>query len=198
MHDLSLTKASSEERANVIATLVLAFAGDPVERWLYPEPGHYLESFPTFLDAFGGRAFDEGTVWRSGDFGAVAMWLPPGAEQDGQAIVDLLAASVPRHKHEDMYLALEQMDEAHPRFPHWYLPWLGVDPSVQGQGLGSRLLRHCLRFVDETKQPAYLETPNPRTIPFYERHGFEVTGATQAGRCPPITFMSRRASAKAS
>ncbi len=193
MHDLPLIKASSEERANVIATLVLAFAGDPVERWLYPEARHYLESFPSFLDAFGGRAFDEGTVWRSEDFGAVAMWLPPGAQQDGEAIVELLTASVPRNKHEDMYLALEQMDAAHPRFPHWYLPWLGVDPSVQGQGLGSRLLRHCLAFIDETRQPAYLETPNPRTIPFYERHGFEVTGATQAGRCPPITFMSRRA-----
>src|SRR5664280_534725 len=37
-------------------------------------------------------------------------------------------------------------------------------------------------------------TPNPRTISFYERHGFEVAGLAQAGDCPPITFMLRKAS----
>jgi hypothetical protein len=41
--------------------------------------------------------------------------------------------------------------------------------------------------------PAFLETPNPRTIPFYERHGFEVTSVAQAGACPPVTSMLRAA-----
>jgi ribosomal protein S18 acetylase RimI-like enzyme len=85
------------------------------------------------------------------------------------------------------------METAHPRFPHWYLPWFGVDADVQGAGRGSHLMTDCLRAVDRTDLPAYLETPNPRTIGFYERHGFRVTGATETEQCPPITFMLRQA-----
>jgi hypothetical protein len=39
--------------------------------------------------------------------------------------------------------------------------------------------------VDEDHLPAYLETPNPRTIPFYERYAFEVTGEAQTGSRDP-------------
>jgi ribosomal protein S18 acetylase RimI-like enzyme len=83
------------------------------------------------------------------------------------------------------------MDAAHPTFPHWYLPWLGVDPARRGTGLGGDLLEQCLAIVDADRLPAYLETPNPRTISFYERHGFEVTSMATAGECPPVTSMLR-------
>jgi ribosomal protein S18 acetylase RimI-like enzyme len=92
-----------------------------------------------------------------------------------------------------MFAVMGQMQEAHPTYPHWYLPWLGVDPAVQGRGLGTRLLQPCLDTVDQSRLPAYLETPNPRTIPFYKRLGFEVTGEAQAGTSPPITCMLRQA-----
>jgi GNAT superfamily N-acetyltransferase len=171
----------------------LAFAADPVERWLYPEPRQYLSHFPRFLAAFGGRAFAERTVWSLGEFSAVAVWLPPGAEADGDAITTLLAETVTPDKHDDTFAVLGQMDTAHPTYRHWYLPWFAVDTALQGRGLGSQLMKPCLQIIDATHLPAYLETPSPRTIPFYQRHGFEVTGEAQAGACPPITFMLRAA-----
>jgi ribosomal protein S18 acetylase RimI-like enzyme len=170
---------------------VVAFAADPVERWLYPEPGQYLECFPRFLAAFGGRAFDAQAVWRLGGFSAIALWLPPGIEADGDAITAVLADSVSSDKHADMFAVLSQMEAAHPSYPHWYLPWFGVDTALQGRGLGGELMKPCLARVDDSHLPAYLETPNPRTIAFYQRAGFEVTGEAQAGDCPPVTFMLR-------
>ena len=193
MSELSFSPVGEIEQARALATLVLAFAADPVERWLYPEPEQYLTHFPRFLAAFGGRAFDERTVWRLGEFSAVALWLPPDAEPDGDAITTVLAESVAPQQHDDMFAVLGQMDAAHPTYPHWYLPWFGVDAARQGRGLGSQLMRPCLGLVDESHLPAYLETPNPVTIPFYERLGFEVTGEAQAGSCPPITSMLRAA-----
>jgi ribosomal protein S18 acetylase RimI-like enzyme len=189
----AITAVRPDQRDRALATLVLAFAGDPVERWLYPEPRDYLVHFPAFLAAFGGEAFERRTVWMLGAFSAVALWLPPGAEPDGQAVVDQLERSVEPGKHADLFAVLEQMQTAHPTDPHWYLPWLGVDPASQGGGLGGRLLSACLAVVDESRLPAYLETPNPRNLSFYRRHGFEVTGTAQAGGCPPVTFMLRRA-----
>lgn len=173
--------------------LVSAFTDDPVERWLYPELPKYLAHFPQFLATFGGAGFDTGTVWSLGDFSAVALWLPPAVGADGDAIGALLTETVSSEKHGDIVSVLEQMAAAHRTYPHWYLPWFGVNAPSQGhgQGLGGELMAHCLDIVDADHLPTYLETPNPRTVPFYERNGFEVTGVVQAGRCPPITFMLR-------
>jgi GNAT superfamily N-acetyltransferase len=179
------------DQPRVIATLVSAFRADPVERWLFPESQEYLARFPEFVAAFGGKAFEQQTAWRLGDFDAVALWIPPGSEPDTDAIVDVLSQSVGAERHDDMFSVLEQMDAAHPTYPHWYLPWLGVDRAHQGTGLGGQLLEQCLAVVDADHLPAFLETPNPRTIPFYERHGFAVTSTARAGTCPPVTSMLR-------
>ena len=72
-----------------------------------------------------------------------------------------------------------------------WLRWFGVEASAQGSGLGATLMLTCLKAVDETGLRAYLETPNPRTISFYERFGFRVTGSTHTADCPSITFMLR-------
>jgi ribosomal protein S18 acetylase RimI-like enzyme len=172
-----------------IATIVAAFADDPVERWLYPEKADYLEHFPRFVEAFAGA----GMVSAVEDFAAVAVWLPPGAEPDGDAIGAVYTATVDAAKHDDVFAVAAQMDDAHPRFAHWYLPWLAVRPERQGAGLGAALLSEGLERVDADGLPAYLETPNPRTIPLYERHGFGVTAVAQAGECPPVTCMLRTA-----
>lgn len=175
-----------------MATLLSAFRADPVERWLYPDEKDYDDYFPRFLTAFGGEAFAHDTVWRLDDFAAVAMWLPPGVEPDGDEVVRVLMATVDEARHSDTMAAIQQMDAAHPRSPHWYLPWLGVDAKVQGTGLGRTLMARSLEAVDDSGLPAYLETPNPLTIPFYERHGFRVTGFTRTEDCPRITFMLRQ------
>lgn len=184
-----MLEAGEEQRA--IDVLVTAFTEDPVIRWLYPEATGYLTDFPAFLRAFGGKAFASHTVWRLGEIGAVALWYGPHVEPDGDAVVAEITRSVANDRHEDVFAVLDQMETAHPTYPHWYLPWFGVEGAQQGKGLGGELMRNCLAFVDRDRLPAYLESPNARNLPFYERHGFEVTGVSQAGACPPVYSMLR-------
>jgi GNAT superfamily N-acetyltransferase len=193
MGRMQFAAVAESERDRAIATLVSAFEDDPVERWLYPDEAEYRRHFPAFIAAFGGDAFRDQTVWRLGDFDAVAFWFRPGRDPDGDAIVRVLVETTSEDLHADSFATLEQMEEGHPAEPHWYLPWFGVDSALQGRGLGTHLMRHCLEIVDETGLPAYLETPNPRTVPFYQRAGFSVTGVAEAGRCPPVTLMQRTA-----
>jgi ribosomal protein S18 acetylase RimI-like enzyme len=181
------------ERERALDTLVVAFTADPVERWLYPEAHEYLRHFPAFLSAFAGKAFAQQTVWGLGACAGVAVWLPPHVDVDGDAVVQVLAETVAPEKLDDTFAVLGQMDDAHPKFPHWYLPWFGVDAAVQARGLGGELMTHCLRVVDNDHLPAYLDSPNPRNLSFYERHGFVVSGEAQAGTCPPIVSMLRAA-----
>ena len=91
-----------------------------------------------------------------------------------------------------MAQVFEQMDGFHPEAPCWYLPLIGVDPTSQGRGYGSALLRYALEHVDRAGAPAYLESSNPRNVALYERHGFEVLGKIQAGSSPTVVPMMRR------
>lgn len=190
MH-LEATRVSEYEHQRAMETLVLAFTADPFIRWMYPRSGQYLRSFPELLQAFGGVALKEGGVWQFGDFAAIALWMPPGVELDGEATLAVFERSVDSGRIDDLLGVFAQMGEAHPTTPHWYLPWFGVDCAMQGQGLGSRLMPPCLRVVDDEHLPAYLDSTNPRNVSFYERHGFEVTGQHQAGDSPPIISMLR-------
>jgi ribosomal protein S18 acetylase RimI-like enzyme len=183
---------AESEQGRALETLVSAFTADPVIRWLYPDAAQHRAHFPEFVAAFGGKGFAEQTVWNLGEFSAVALWLSPGTEPDGEMILTVLTETVSSEQHADTLSVVDQVGEAHPTFPHWYLPWFGVDAALQGKDIGSELMKQCLRIVDD-HLPAYLETRNPRNIPFYERHGFEVTGEARAGVCPPVAFMLRAA-----
>lgn len=72
----------------------------------------------------------------------------------------------------------------------------GADANTPNLGPANPI---CPQRVPDTDglpgndQGKSFETPNPRSLPFYERQGFEVTGKAQAGVCPPITFMLRAA-----
>ena len=65
--------------------------------------------------------------------------------------------------------------------PHWYLPMIGVDPAKQGNGYGSALLKHALERCDGEGKLAYLESSSPKSVPLYQRHGFQLVGTIQVG-----------------
>jgi GNAT superfamily N-acetyltransferase len=189
--DVDLATVSDDERNRATATLLLAFSADPVMRWIYPEPESFVTAFPALLLAFGGRSFIDETVWRLGDFVAVGLWMRPGVDPDGEATIAHLEATATPDRLDDLLAMFGQMEHAHPSTPLWYLPWFGTDCHRQGEGLGSQLMRGCLEIVDRDHLPAYLDSTNPRNVPFYERRGFKVTGQSQAGSSPPIISMLR-------
>jgi len=182
---------AGHQRDAALRTLVAAFENDPLERWMYPTSEQYQQCFPRFLMALGGRAFEAGTAWGTSDLSAIALWLPPSMDPDGEAIAAVLTETVSPDKHPDLQLLADEIARFPPDYPHWYLAWFGVEPATQGVGVGSRLMELCLKFVDADHRPAYLESSNPRNVSFYERHGFVVIGRTQVGSSPPLTFMLR-------
>jgi ribosomal protein S18 acetylase RimI-like enzyme len=184
----SATEAN-QERA--VAVIVLAFAADPVARWVYPDPHQYLSHFPEVVRAFGGNAFEHGTGYHLDGFSGAALWLPPDVQPREEEMGALLQQTVPEQNQEEVFAVLEQMGCYHPTEPHWYLPMIGVDPIKQGKGYGSALMEHALIPCDREQKLAYLESSNPRNIPLYKRHGFEVIGTIQVGSSPPVFPMLR-------
>jgi len=69
---------------------------------------------------------------------------------------------------------LEEVDNAHPKEPHYYLEYLGVEPEQQGKAFGSTIVQHLVSKADEERVGCYLENANPRNNSFYQRFGFQV------------------------
>ena len=55
-----IDRDSEKRRRAVLSALTLAFARDPLSRWLFPEPQAYLTYFPEFTAAFGGPGLSRG------------------------------------------------------------------------------------------------------------------------------------------
>lgn len=55
--------------------------------------------------------------------------------------------------------------------PHWYLLVLAVEPSLQGKGIGSSLLRPFLAECDKKRESVYLVTQNDANVAFYRKFG---------------------------
>ena len=69
---------------------------------------------------------------------------------------------------------------------------IGVDPAKQGNGYGSALLKHALERCDGEGKLAYLESSSPKSVPLYQRHGFELVDTIQVGSSPPLFPMLRK------
>ena len=84
------------------------------------------------------------------------------------------------------------LESGHPSEPHRYLFFIGVEPEMQGSGIGSRMLAPVLENADRSRAPCYLETPFSRTHDFYRRLGFEIAveGHPFAG-APTLWAMTR-------
>jgi ribosomal protein S18 acetylase RimI-like enzyme len=175
-----------------IGTIVLGFSADPVARWFYPDPHDYLTHLPHFVRAFAGKAFECNSAYQIDGYSGASLWLPPEVHPDENALMALLQCTIPKENQQNIFAFVEQMDRYHPSEPHWYLPMIGVDPAKQGNGYGSALLKHVLERCDGEGKLAYLEASSAKSIPLYQRHGFERVGTIQVEKSPPMFPMLRK------
>ena len=191
MNTPDIKTATATEEASTIAVIVLAFGADPATRWTWPDSNQYLTHFPNFIRIFGGQAFAHDSAYYMDGYAGAALWLPPEIHPDEDALISFLQSTGSAQVQKDGPAVFEQMGRYHPSEPHWYLPFIGVDPFYQGKGCGAALMQHALIPCDRDHTLAYLESSNPKNIPLYERHGFKVLGTIQVGTSPPIFPMLR-------
>jgi hypothetical protein len=65
------------------------------------------------------------------------------------------------------------INKIHPEGPIYYLWFIGVDPSEQNKGIGSKLLGSIVQEGLLQKRKICLETSTLKNVPWYEKFGFE-------------------------
>ena len=89
---------------------------------------------------------------------------------------------------------LNDWERRDPDRPHAHFGPFGVEPELQGQGIGSLVLREYTRRLDEAGEHSYLETEKPQNVALYQRFGFEVIQESELFGVPNW-FMWREAGA---
>lgn len=156
-----------------------------------------LRRFDGYFQAANRRSQETGSIYATDDGNGAAVWLSP---EDAATFGENDAAD--RHLFKEfMYddgarydSVWDWIDAQIPARRIWYLDQLGVMPSARGKGHGSALVEFGLRFADEAREPAFLETATQRNADWYRTFGFEVVLRTEApGGGPTVWFMVREA-----
>jgi GNAT superfamily N-acetyltransferase len=187
--------ADAGDTSLVAGIAARGFFDDPVMSWVFRDASTRLAqlqlAFHGLLDTY---LPDAGTVHILDD-ACASLWRAPGFDyasqhdRDGRASAGEGAEGsdsdtgeeppsdlFPKDVLKRLMIVGAAMAEHHPTSPHWYLNVVSTLPERQGQGLGALTLRPVLTVCDDGTHPAYLESSNPRNIPFYERQGFVLTG----------------------
>jgi len=91
------------------------------------------------------------------------------------------------------YRLAHKIKKQYAPFPHKYLALLAVDPSQQGKGFASQLLKPMLEKLDNQHLPCYLETQNLKNVNMYQHFGFELVFKTTLPHTSlPIYIMVRK------
>ena len=110
----SIKSAAEYDVEQIVNSIVLAFNADPAARWMYPSPQQYLKSFPDLVRTFGGKAFEQKTVYYIDGYSGAAFWLPPQSEPDSDAIGAFLQQTISQQQQEEVFAVFEQMGNYHP------------------------------------------------------------------------------------
>lgn len=179
------------DRRALSEMLARAFHDDPVSVWSQPGARLRPRRIRHFFDARLRTLVPHELSWTTDDLAGAALWAPPDAwEPPPGELLRALPSTFGRRMPFSLAGAV-MVESRHPRETHLYLSVIGVEPSRQGAGLGSRLLTPGLELCDREGVPAYLETATERNVAFYERHGFRVTGELRLPRGPLMWLMWR-------
>ena len=188
-------RAVPSERSALARTLARSFYDDPVFRHFFPDDATRLQRSELMFSGLflrAAEAHDE--IHTTHERAGAAIWLPPGHAHLSvwqqlrymPTMMRIGGLDLPR-----LLRCVAVVDAKHPTEPHYFLNFLGTEPSRQGEGIGSALLRAVLDRCDATGTPAYLVATSERNRPLYERHGFRVTDEIQLPDGPAIWAMWR-------
>jgi ribosomal protein S18 acetylase RimI-like enzyme len=180
--------------------LARAFFDDPVAMWSCKPDALRPKVLERFNATRMRQLLADQEVWITPELSSAALWAPPKRWKTTPRQDLAIARSIlhPRllARAPLVGAGLLNMERKHPpEPPHWYLAVLGTDPSAQGQGHGSAVLRPVLEQCDADGVGAYLESSKERNIAFYARHGFRVTAELRMPRGPKMWAMWRDARA---
>ena len=203
MNRLAIRSATEDDIEACAGVLARAFHADPGTIVYEPDDEQRARILPGFFRTFVAAALSEDAdlVVAGDPVQGIASWFGPerhgptpeamGAHGFGA----VLEASGPDASGRLLAMIgeLERQHELLTEGPHLRLEFFGVEPTLQGSGIGTALIEYGHRRADELGLACYLETFTEPNVRYYERRGYKVVGEYTVGDGVPVYGMIRPA-----
>lgn len=194
---VQVRRATADDGPRLVSMMARAFAADPSIDWTIRADELRARGVELFFDVVLRRmTLPFGDVWTTPALHGAALWTPPGKWKLGLfeqlAMAPQMVSAFGWRRLGRVLDSMSLVQQHHPSEPHYYLQSIGVEPELQGRGLGKALLAPVLERCDAEQWPAFLETAQERNLPLYRSRGFvELSRAALAGGGPMMFFMWR-------
>lgn len=179
-----LYQLTRKDLPQAVTCLKNAFRDDPLWREVFRDDPNREQSLTSFYTIPLLYAMRYGGVYApSPRIEGVAVLLP--AKHAGMPTWGMLVSGALRHGARlgkgtlnNLAIVSKQLTTDRQRLmsgkAYQYLAGLGVDPDLQGQGYGSRLMEAITSNCDVSRLHIYLETETGDNVRFYQKHGLEL------------------------
>ncbi|QEM03092.1 GNAT family N-acetyltransferase [Mucilaginibacter rubeus] len=173
-----MKKADNNDKQTIIDLLTAAFEDNQSVNYIVRNDDKRRERIAALMDYSFEMCSLFGEVWLSDDRKACALVLYPQAKKatlsaillDVKLIIKAIGlGGIKKALDRESKIKAKQSKE-----PMTYLWFIGVEPSEQGKGIGSKLLQEVIKDAETRQLPVYLETSAVKNLPWYERHGFKI------------------------
>lgn len=198
---VDLLRITEKDTLSAAGVHARAFLTDPYTTFMLKDPQNRSRKLYALMVIVLRYACRYGEVYATPGLEAVAAWLPPGSGYESTwrmirvgALPLIWRIGLPLIRTYTQVEALaKKVHERNAHDPHWYLSQLGVEPGLQGKGFGQMALKPTLKRMDQDGLDVYLETHNPRALPFYKELGFQLCEEViLPGGGPPMWAMLRK------
>ena len=170
-----ILQATVAQHQAVIATLSDAFITDPALSFIVPDEAKRAKMLPKLFSLMVPDDAQSGSVMRSSNDEAAALWRNPGMAKDAGGtslaliwnMIRIFGFSIPRAS-----IVADSLAAHLPEGRYHYLHFVGVRSVHQGKGWGGAIIREGLARADADGLPAWLETATPENVGLYQRLGF--------------------------
>ncbi len=179
----NLYKVKRKDLKKAVEVLTKAFNTDPLIQFIFPNDETRKNQSPHYFNFIISYGLKFGEVYApSPEIEGLAIWyLSDKYEMNMikqlraggmRLFVKLRRETISRMMSIGRFSA--EMHYKYGSFKHWYLSPIGIEPTNQGKGFASLLLRSMHNRTDNEELPILLETQNPVNVKIYERFGYEV------------------------
>lgn len=173
-----MIKAETVDKHLVIQLLSKSFQANQSVNYIVRQDEKRLKRIAALMDYSYEMCNLFGDVWLSEDRKACALVMYPhekrttfkGVLLDIKLIFEVIGL-------DSIKKALDRevkIKEKQPKQPMAYLWFIGVDPTAQHKGIGSKLLCDIIAYANQKNLPVFLETSTLENLPWYERFGFKI------------------------
>lgn len=182
-----MIKANYYDKDLIVDILVKSFADNKSVNYIVKQDAKKSERLKRLM----GYSFDVcylyGEIFLSEDKKGCALMLLPDKKKTSLRSIGLgarLVLSVIGLLNIKKALSRKsRINKIHPKTPFYYLWFIGVEPSKQNNGIGTKLLREVVHQGISQGRPIYLETSTEKNVPWYEKFGFATYSKLDFGYC---------------